>query len=53
MLTTFLPIVMRVINLVFLNMTITRLCYFFKKISQKLIDHDELASLEEFVMEII
>jgi hypothetical protein len=45
MLTTYLPIAIRAINLLFLKMTITRLCYFFNRISQKIIDRDELASL--------
>jgi hypothetical protein len=53
MLTTFLPITIRAINPMFLNMAITRLCYFFNKISQKVIDHDELASLQEFAVETI
>jgi len=42
MLTTFLPIAIRAIKLVFVKMAITRLCYFFNKISQKVIDRDEL-----------
>jgi hypothetical protein len=29
------------------------LCYFFNRISQKVIDHDELASLKEFAAEIV
>ena len=45
MLTTFLPITIRAINLVFLNMAITWLCYFFNKISKKVIVRDELESL--------
>jgi hypothetical protein len=53
MLTTFLPIVIRAINPLFLKMTITRLCYFFNRISQKVIDRDELASLQEFAVETI
>jgi hypothetical protein len=53
MLTTFLPIAIRAINPLFLKMTITRLCYFFNRISQKVIDHDELASLQEFSVETI
>jgi len=44
MLTTFLPIAIRAINLVFLKMAVTRLCYFFNNISQKVIDRDELVS---------
>jgi hypothetical protein len=53
MLTTFLPIAIRAINPLFLKMIITRLYYFFNRISQKVIDRDELASLQEFVVEII
>jgi hypothetical protein len=34
-------------------MRITRLCYFFNRISQKVIDRDELASLQEFAVETI
>jgi hypothetical protein len=32
-------------------MVITQLCYFFKKISQKVIDEDELQDLQEFIGE--
>jgi hypothetical protein len=53
MLTTFLPIAIRAINPLFLKMTITRLCYFFYTILQKVIDRDELASLQEFAVETI
>jgi hypothetical protein len=53
MLTTFLPISIRAINPLFLKMTITRSCYFFNRISQKVIDCDELASLQEFTVETI
>jgi hypothetical protein len=53
MLTTFLPIANRAINPLFLKMEITRLCYFFNRISQKVIDRDELASLQEFTVETI
>jgi len=51
MLTTFLPIAIRAINPVFLKMAITRLCYFFKKISKKVIVRDELESLQKFAAE--
>jgi hypothetical protein len=37
MLTVFLPIAIRAIKLEFLKMVITRMCYFFSKISQKTI----------------
>jgi hypothetical protein len=53
MLTTFLPIAIRAINPLFLKMTITWLCYFFNRISQKVIDRDGLASLQEFAVETI
>jgi hypothetical protein len=53
MLTTFLPIAIRAINLVWIKVVVTRLCYFFNRISQKVIDCDELASLKEFAVEIV
>jgi hypothetical protein len=53
MLTTFLPIAIRAINPMFLKMAITKLCYFFNMISQKIIACDELASLQEFIVETI
>jgi len=53
MLTTFLPIAIRAINPVFLKMAITRLCCYFNKITQKLIDRDELESLQEFIVETV
>jgi hypothetical protein len=53
MLTTFPPIAIRAINPVFLKMIVTRLCYFFNKISQKVIDRDGLASLQEFAVETV
>jgi hypothetical protein len=51
MLTTFPPIAIRAIKLVFVKLAITRLCYFFNKVSQKVIDRDELESLQEFTVE--
>jgi len=53
MLTTFLPIAIRAINLVFMKMAVTQLCYFFDKVTQKVIDRDELESLQEFVVETV
>jgi hypothetical protein len=53
MLTTFLPIAIRAINPVWIKVAITRFCYFFNRISQKMIDCDELASLKEFAVEIV
>jgi hypothetical protein len=51
MLTIFLPIAIRAINPVWIKVAVTQLCYFFNRISQKVIDRDELASLKEFAME--
>ena len=51
MLTVFLPIAIRAIKLKFLKMAITRMCYFFSKISQKMIGKQELSDLHEFVVE--
>jgi hypothetical protein len=45
MLTVFLPIAIRAIKLEFLKMAITRMCYFFLKISQKMIHKEELSDL--------
>jgi len=42
LLTVFLPIAIRAIKPVYVKMVITRLCYFFNRISQKVIDEDEL-----------
>jgi len=50
-LTTFLHIAIRAINLVWIKIAVTQLCYFFNRISQKAIERDELASLKEFVVE--
>jgi hypothetical protein len=41
----FLPIAIRAIKPVYVKMVITRLCYFFNKISQKVINEDELEHL--------
>jgi hypothetical protein len=53
MLTTFLPIAIRAINPVWIKVAVTRLCYFFNRISQKVIERDELASLKEFIVETV
>jgi hypothetical protein len=50
MLTTFLPIAIRAMNPLFLKMEIIRLCYFFNRIPQKIIDRDGLTSLQEFTV---
>jgi hypothetical protein len=51
MLTVFLPIIIRAIKPGFLKMAITRMCYFFSKISQKVIDKKELKHLHDFMVE--
>ena len=47
--TMFLPIAIRAIKPIYAKMVITRLCYFFNRISQKVIDEDELQHLKEFI----
>src|SRR6185436_13525607 len=47
----FLPIAIRAIKPVHVKMVITQLCYFFNRISQKVIDEDELQDLKEFIGE--
>ena len=51
MLIVFLPIGIRAIKPEFLKMVITRMCYFFLRISQKTIGKQELSDLHEFVVE--
>jgi hypothetical protein len=51
MLTVFLPIVIRAIKPGFLKMAITLMCYFFSKISQKVIDKKGLSDLHDFAVE--
>ena len=51
MLTVFLPIAIRAIKPEFLKMAITYMCYFFTKISQKMIGKKELSDLHDFVVE--
>ena len=51
LLTLFLPIAIRAIKPVYVRMVITRLCYFYNRISQKVIDEDELQDLKEFIAE--
>jgi hypothetical protein len=51
LLTVFLPIAIKAIKPVYVKMVITRLCYFFNKIFQKVIDEDELQDLQEFIWE--
>jgi hypothetical protein len=51
MITVFLTIVIRAVKPVFLKMVITRMCYFFNVISQKVVDYVELARLQLFMSE--
>jgi len=51
MMTVFLTVAIRAINPVFVRMVVTRMVYFFNKISQKEIRKDELDSLQEFCTE--
>jgi hypothetical protein len=51
MITVFLAIVIRAVKQVFLKMVITRMCYFFNVISQKVVDCVELARLQLFMLE--
>jgi hypothetical protein len=51
MLTVFLPIAIRAIKLEFLKLAITRMCYFFSKVSQKTICKKELSDLHDFMVE--
>ena len=51
MLMLFLLIAIRGIKPVYVKMVITRLCYFFNKISQKVINEDELKHIQEFIGE--
>ena len=51
LLTVFLPIAIRAIKPIYVKMVLTRLCYFFNRISQKVIDEDVLQDLKEFSAE--
>jgi hypothetical protein len=51
MLIMYLPIAIRAIKLEFLKMAITRMCYFFSKISQKSFRRQELSDLHDFMVE--
>ena len=53
MLTTFLPITIRAINPIWIKVVVIRLCYFFNRISQKVIDRDKLASLKKFAVKTV
>ena len=47
----FLPIAIRAIKPVYVRMVISQLCYFFNRISQNVIDEDELQDLKEYIGE--
>jgi hypothetical protein len=49
MLMVFLPIVIRVIGPEYVKMVITRMCYFFNRIIEKVIVEAELPVLKEFI----
>ena len=51
MLTVFLPIAIRAIRPEYMKMVITRMSYFFNRITQKVIDKAELPALKEFITE--
>ena len=51
LLTVFLPIAIKAIKPEYVKMVITRMCYFFIKISEKTIHKAELDDLQEFVVE--
>ena len=51
MLTVFLPIVIKAIVLEYVKMVITRMSYFFNRITQKVIDEAELPELKAFSTE--
>jgi hypothetical protein len=51
MITVFLAMVIRAVKQVFLKMVITRMCYFFNVILQKVVDCVELARLQLFMLE--
>ena len=51
MLTVFLPIAIRAIRPEYVKMVITRMSYFFNRITQKVIDKAELPALKEFIAE--
>jgi len=44
--TTFLPITIRAIGPKFVKKVITKICYFFNRVTQKVVDPDELANLQ-------
>ncbi|XP_052137336.1 uncharacterized protein LOC127755701 [Oryza glaberrima] len=53
MLTVFLAIAIRAVEPVHVKLVITKLCYFFNSISQKLIDPEELGPLRTFAIQTV
>lgn len=51
MLTVFLPIAIRAVKPVHTKVVITKLCYFFNRVSQKVFDPEELGPLQKFAVE--
>jgi len=51
MLTVFLLVVIRAIDLEYVKMVITRMSYFFNCITQKVIDEVDLPALKQFIAE--
>jgi hypothetical protein len=51
MLTVFLPIAIRAVKPVHTRLVITKLCYFFNRVSQKVFDPEELGPLQTFAIE--
>ena len=51
MLMVFVPIVIMAIGLEYVKMVITRMSYFFNRITQKVIDEAELPTLKAFIAE--
>jgi hypothetical protein len=51
MMMVFLTITIRAIKLMCIKVLITRLCYFFNTVSQKVIDHKELDALKAYMIE--
>jgi hypothetical protein len=51
MMMVFLAIAIQAIKLMHVKVIITRLCYFFNTVSQKVIDHKELDDLRTYMIE--
>ena len=52
MLIVFLPIAIRAVKPVHTKLVITKLCYFFNRVLQKVFDPEELGPLQAFAIEI-